>query len=94
MGRNFVKIGNTRILKSIFYNSEGVKISGVNASWSCTLPEGLETEFEIVKTNQQISISCSDNENLIGHVVQITLSDENNIYSEYKMTVKVGDVFG
>lgn len=93
-GRNVIKIGNTRVLTSVFYNDENTEMKDITPKWSYNLPEGFESDFEIVQSNQHISISCSTNENLIGHTIQLTLSDENNIYSEYKMTLKVGDVFG
>lgn len=93
-GRNEIKTGYTRKYEAVFYDEQGEVVSGVSPLWSYILPIGYESYFNIVQNGNFIEIECSDDENLIGQVITLVLSDENNIYSTHELKVTVVSAFG
>lgn len=79
IGRKTIKIGTKKTYISKFSDDEAV------AHWTYSAPSGVECSV----VSNDISISVEDNDDLIGQLIQLTLTDENNAYKSCSMEIEV-----
>lgn len=84
-GRPTVLLGSYRIYTPIFYNADGAENSDIEAIWKASNIDAISTEI----TDNKIKVKVSDNEDLIGTVITLTLKDKKGLYEPCNMKVEV-----
>lgn len=84
-GRPTVLLGSYRIYAPIFYNADGTEDSDIEAIWEVSNIDDISTEI----MGNKIKVKVSDNEDLIGTILTLTLKDKNDLYEPCNMEVEV-----
>lgn len=92
VGAGTVRMGaSARVLNAEFYNSDGVRVNDISAVWAVTaqgggaLPDGITYEAD----GTTISLSTAANKSLLGEVIVITVTDNNELFAMAEKSVEV-----
>lgn len=84
-GRPTIMLGQTRTYTAIFYDANNQEISGVESVWN------IAGNVEVVtqQIDNTIKITVPDNEDYIGEIIEVILSDTNDLYKPFTLKVEV-----
>lgn len=86
LGKTTLRIGSKSRI-GVQFVSDGQIMTGVNAVWSVTVPEGSKVTY--TDSNNILTLRAPLSENEIGNEITIIVSDSNNNYPANTMKVKV-----
>ena len=84
-GRSTIRLGKSRTYSGIFYNEENELVSIDNPQWEIEAPEGVIYSVD----GATCTVSVSDDDDLVGAEIVLTLGDGEVNYRNAKMTVEV-----
>lgn len=84
-GRAEVLLGSYRVYTPIFYNEDGTENSDVEPVWEITEVEGVSIE----PTDKKVKVKVTDNDDLIGTTIVLTLKDKGGLYEPCSVEVEV-----
>lgn len=92
-GSPIVRIGLSKTFTAIFKDSEGNILTNVTPVWTLDLTEYQENRIEYTTTNNAITITAANDNNLIDTKFKVILDDSGGLYHG-ELEVKVGGIFG
>lgn len=89
-GVHSVKVGFSRTFKAVFIDNAEELVEGVVPSWTISIPQTVTGKVTgQTLTNGDFRVKVTDDPTAIGAVVEITLTDENEAYGSYGISVEV-----
>lgn len=84
-GRTSMFLGSSRIYKPLFYDNHGEFVTGISPVWECTDLDGVSLD----STNEQCKLIVSNDEQLIGSTIALTLKDHAGLYEPCTINITV-----
>ena len=84
-GRPTIMLGQTRTYTATFYDADNQEISGIEPVWDITGNIEVTTQ----QVDNTIKITVPDNEDYIGEMIQVILTDTNGLYKPFTFEVEV-----
>lgn len=84
-GRPTIMFGQTRTYTAIFYNANNQEVDGVEPVWNIIGNIEVSTQ----QVDNTIKITVPDNEDYIGEMIQVILTDTNGLYKPFTFEVEV-----
>lgn len=84
-GRPTIMLGQTRTYTATFYDADNQEVGGIEPIWNIFSNIEISTQ----EVDNTIKITVPDNEDCIGEMIQVILTDTNGLYKPFTLEVEV-----
>jgi hypothetical protein len=74
----------------VYKDSDGNVLNNIESIWNCVLPSGYESEFTFTTDNNKCYLTASRNIDLIGKIIKLNVSSQDERYTDEKDIKVVG----
>ena len=94
-GKGTIRCGTKRTYTATFYLADGTtEDSSVTAVWAVTTPTGFESAVSWQANGKSIELAIADDETVAGQAVDLSVSEQDGVYSPSEFMVEVTGAYG